>query len=96
MIIREMKKVTYRVFDNTKDAYGQLKQSYTDSQIEMMIKIRGQVNVEDPRFIDCDCVGISRETLVPGNKIIDGDKVYLIQYAIPSSRYQQVMLKCEK
>lgn len=96
MIIREMKNVIYRAFDNTKDAYGQLKQSFTDSTIKMMIKIRGQVNVEDPRFIDCDCIGITKEVLIPGNKIIDGNQVYLIQYAIPSSRYQQVMLKCEK
>ena len=96
MINRELKKVTYRAFANTKDDYGQLKQVYTDTDIEMMIKIQTQVNVEDPRFIDCDCVGISKNLLVAGNKIIDNDKVYLIKYVIPSSRYQQALLKCEK
>lgn len=96
MINRELKQVTYRAFDNTKDAYGQLKQSYTDTDIEMMIKIQTQFNVEDPRFVDIDCVGISRELLEAGNKIIDGDKIYLIKYVIPSSRFQQALLKCEK
>lgn len=96
MINRELHKVTYRVFDNTKDAYGQLKQNSVDNEIEMMIKIQSQVNVQDPRFIDVDSIGITKETLLAGNKIIDGDKTYLIKYVIPSSRYQQAMLKCEK
>lgn len=96
MVNRELHKVIYRVFDDTKDDYGQLKQSFEDTEIEMMIKIQSQVNVEDPRFVDVDSIGISRELLVAGNKIIDGDKVYLIKYVIPSSRYKQALLKCEK
>lgn len=96
MINREKKDVIYRVFSNDKDAYGQLKRQWVDNTVEMMIKIRGQVNVEDPRFIDCDAIGITKEVLAAGNKIIDGDVVYLIQYVIPSFRYQQVFLKCEK
>lgn len=92
-MIQKMNKVTYRAFTNTKDAYGQLKQEYTDRYIDMMVRIRGQVNVEDPRFIDCDKIGITEETLVPGNYIIDGES-YLIQYVIPSGRFNQVFLKC--
>ena len=94
-MIQKMNKVIYRVFDNTKDAYGQLKRNSTDTEIEMMIKIRNQVNVEDPRFIDCDKIGITTETLVPGNYIVDNDN-YLIQYVIPSGRFNQVFLKCVK
>lgn len=94
-MIQKMNKVIYRVFDNTKDAYGQLKRNSTDTEIEMMIKIRSQVNVEDPRFIDCDKIGITTETLVPGNYIVDNDN-YLIQYVIPSGRFNQVFLKCVK
>lgn len=96
MINRETRQVVYRAYDNTKDAYGQLKQNSVDRPIEMMIKIRGQVNVTDPRFVDCDAIGITQErTLTAGNKIVDGDVIYLIQYIIPSFRYQQVFLKCE-
>ena len=94
-MIQKMNKVIYRVFDNTKDAYGQLKRNSTDTEIEMMIKIRNQVNVEDPRFIDCDKIGITTETLIPGNYIVDNDN-YLIQYVIPSGRFNQVFLKCVK
>ena len=94
-MIQKMNKVIYRVFDNTKDAYGQLKRNSTDTEIDMMIKIRSQVNVEDPRFIDCDKIGITTETLVPGNHIVDNDN-YLIQYVIPSGRFNQVFLKCVK
>lgn len=94
-MIQKMNKVIYRVFDNTKDAYGQLKRNSTDTEIDMMIKIRSQVNVEDPRFIDCDKIGITTETLVPGNYIVDNDN-YLIQYVIPSGRFNQVFLKCVK
>lgn len=96
MINRELKRVTYRAFNKTKDAYGQLKQEYTDRDIEMMIKIQTQVNVEDPRFVDVDCVGVCKELLEAGNQIIDGNKTYLIKYVIPSSRFQQALLKCEK
>ena len=94
-MIQKMNKVIYRVFDKTKDAYGQLKRNSTDTEIEMMIRIRSQVNVEDPRFIDCDKIGITTETLVPGNYIVDDDN-YLIQYVIPSGRFNQVFLKCVK
>lgn len=94
-MIQKMNKVIYRVFDNTKDDYGQLKRNSTDTEIEMMIRIRSQVNVEDPRFIDCDKIGITTETLVPGNYIVDNDN-YLIQYIIPSGRFNQVFLKCVK
>lgn len=94
-MIQKMNKVIYRVFDSTKDAYGQLKRNSTDTEIEMMIRIRSQVNVEDPRFIDCDKIGITTETLVPGNYIVDNDN-YLIQYVIPSGRFNQVFLKCVK
>lgn len=95
MINREIKQVTYRVFDNTKNEYGELKQESTDKTIDMMIKIRSQMNVEDPRFIDCESIGITKEILIPGNKIIDNDNTYLIKYVIPSRRYQQVFLQCE-
>lgn len=96
MINREKKSVLYRVFDKTKDEYGQLKQSHADYAVDMMIKIMSQNNVEDPRFIDCDSIGItSKRDIVPGNQIIDGDKVYLIKYVILSRRFQQVFLKCE-
>ena len=43
MVNRELHKVKYRVFDDTKDDYGQLKQSFEDTEIEMMIKIQSQV-----------------------------------------------------
>lgn len=97
MINREQKQVIYRAFSNTKDKYGQLKRESTDQEVDMVIKIMGQSNVEDPRFIDCDSLGITRERgLKPGNYIVDGEVSYLIKYVIPSFRYQQVFLKCEK
>lgn len=91
-MIQKMNKVTYRAFTDTKDAYGQLKRSYTDTDIDMMIRIRSQVNVEDPRFINCDKIGITEENLTSGNYIVD-DKEYLIQYVIPSGRFNQIFLK---
>ena len=96
MINRETKTVVYREFTSDKDAYGQLKREYEDRNVEMMIKIMGQHNVEDPRFVDCDAIGITKDlSLTLGNHIIDKDKKYLIKYLIPSNRYQQVLLKCE-
>ena len=91
-MIQKMTKVIYRAFSNTRDDRGQLKQSSTDTDIDMMIRIRGQVNVEDPRFIDCSKIGITEATVAPGNYIVD-DKEYLIQYVIPSGRFNQVFLK---
>lgn len=96
MINREKKSVIYRVFDKTKDAYGQLKQSHTDYVVDMMIKIMSQKTVEDPRFVDCDSIGITQKRDIEvGNKIIDGENVYLIKYIIPSHRFYSIFLKCE-
>lgn len=89
MINRETKTVVYREFTTVKDAYAQLKREYEDRQVEMMIKIMAQHNTEDPRFIDCDSIGITKDlSLTPGNHIIDGSNTYLIKYLIPSNRYQ--------
>ena len=99
MINRETKTVTYRAFNEIKDAYGQPKREVVDSDVEMMIKIMGQHNVEDPRFVDCDAIGITKQPYLSfslGDYIIDGSTTYLIKYLIPSNRFQQVLLKCEK
>ena len=97
MINRETKQVIYRIFEDVCDAYGQLKREYSDVKVNMMIKIMGQHNVEDPRFIDCDAIGITKDlSIIPGNHIIDGPTTYLVKYISPSNRFQQVLLKCEQ
>lgn len=95
MINREMKQVIVNVFSNTPDSYGQLhKSTPTGRYVDMMIKNKSIVNVNDPRFIDVTDIGLTKDREIKaGNEVVDNDKTYLVLYVIPSSRLTQVMLK---
>ena len=95
MINREYQKVKILSFNGEKDEYGQRRQDTpTEREVEMVCKIYAQTNVSDPRYIDVDEIGITKDfTITPNNQVKIGSDVYNVKFTIPSKKYLQVLMK---
>lgn len=92
-INREMQLYTVRDYTDSIDEYGATGNDYTERQIEMLIKINNQSNVEDPRYIDCELIAITKDRNINDtNSIIYQGKLYNIKYIIPSRKYYTLFL----
>ena len=93
MINREMRTVVIKSFRQDPDDYGQKRLSETTTNAEMMVKQFSQAHVDDPRFVDVQYIGLTKDPITTENVVsIDGTD-YMVLYVIPSGRYTQVMLK---
>lgn len=74
------------------DAYGQLEAGLPRS-IELSVKLYSQQNVDDPRYVDVDLVGLTKDTsIVPGEVISLAQGDYRVKYVIPTGRWTELML----
>ena len=94
MINREWQKVKVVTFSDELDKYGQKRQGEsTEREIEMVVKIYTQSNVEDPKYVDVDMIGITKDKdITDANQIEIGDDRYNVKFIIPSGRYCQVFM----
>ena len=93
MIQREWQSVTRRVFKDGTNDYGQLRKlGYDDYTIKMVVKIYTQTSTENPRFLDVDLLGLTKDTVECGDQIIIGTKKYDVKYTIPSEKLTQVFM----
>jgi len=95
MINREMQTVQVLTYTNTKDAYGQKRQDTPSTRnVDMVVKLYSQNNVQDPRYVDVDKIGITKDrTINTTNQIQVGTEVYNVLFTIPSGKYLQVLMK---
>ncbi len=92
-ITRELQSATIKTYGTTVDRYGQLIQSEETRTAEISFKVNGQMNVADPRYIDVEAVGLTKDTsIVPGEVITFAQGDFRVKYVIPTSRWQQLML----
>ena len=98
MINREYRPVTIITYENGIDEYGQKrKKNKTERTTEMVVKINSQVNVNDPRYIDCDYIGITKDKDIKDTDTCSFDnKNCNIKYIIPSGKYNQILIKVNK
>ena len=93
MINNEMRTVTIKHFNETLNDYGEKVLSTDSTTAEMMVKQYSQTNVQDPRFVDVEYIGLTKAA-VSINEVVSIDGTdYMVLYVIPSGRYTQVMLK---
>lgn len=93
MINRELQAVTIKSFAETLNDYGEKVLSETTSTADMMIKQFGQSNVEDPRFVDVEYIGLTKAD-ISVNNVVNFDGIdHMVLYVIPSGRYRQVLMK---
>ena len=92
-ITRELQSVTIKAYGTATDAYGQLIQSEATRTADIAFKIYAQANVPDPRYVDVDAVGLTKDTsIVPGEVISFAQGDFRVKYVIPTSRWQHLML----
>ena len=75
------------------DEYGQFMYSVPTRTAEIAYKIYSQQNVPDPRYVDVEAVGLTKDTsIVPGEVVCLAQGDFRVKYVIPSGRWQQLML----
>ena len=92
-ITRELQSATITSFGPAVDRYGQPTEGETTRTAEVAYKADGQQNVADPRYIDVEAVGLTKDTsIVPGEVVSLAQGDFRVKYVIPTSRWQQLML----
>ena len=94
MIQREWQDVQVLSYEDIVDEYGQKRQGTPTIRIvEMVCKIYSQTNVTDPRYVDVDLIGLTKDKdITDENVIVIGDEKYNVKYVIPSSRLYQILM----
>ena len=91
-ITRELQSATIRANTATVDAYGQIVPGATRTA-DIAFKIYAQQNVPDPRYVDVEAVGLTKDTsIVPGEVISFAQGDFRVKYVIPTGRWTQLML----
>ena len=98
MINREYQPVKIVTFKDGTDEYGQKRKKIeSERTTEMVVKINSQINVNDPRYIDCDYIGITKDKDIKDTDTCSFDnKNCNIRYIIPSGKYNQILMKVDK
>lgn len=93
-ITRELQSATIKAYGITVDAYGQLEQGTPVTRTaDIAFKIYAQQNVADPRYVDVEAVGLTKDTsIVPGEVISFAQGDYRVKYVISTGRWQELML----
>ena len=93
MINRELQTVTIKSFAETLNDYGEKTLSETTSSAEMMVKPYSQANVQDPRFVDVEYIGLTKASVSTENVVTFGGIDHMVLFVIPSMRYNEVFMK---
>ena len=92
-ITRELQSATIKAYTQTVDSYGQLQMSNTTRTADIAFKIYSQQNVTDPRYVDVEAVGLTKDkNIVPGNVITFAQGDFRVKYVIPTGRWTELML----
>lgn len=91
-IQRELQSATVKGYTMNVDAYGQLEAGLPRS-IELSVKLYSQQNVQDPRYVDVELVGLTKDkSIVPGEVVSLAQGDYRVKYVIPTGRWTELML----
>ena len=91
---REFEPIVVKTYTSGVDEYGAIRQKgSTTRTVEMVVKINNQSNVQDPRYIDCTLVGITKDkSITDANTVMYQGKEYNIKYIIPSPKYLTLLM----
>lgn len=60
----------------------------------MYLELFSQKNTNDMRYVDVDMIGLTKDQDITNSDTIEyKDSQYQVLYVIPSSRYNQILLK---
>lgn len=91
-ITRELQSATITANTTTTDAYGQIVPG-AERTADIAFKIFAQNNVQDPRYVDVEAVGLTKDkSIVPGEVISFAQGDYRVKYVLATGRWTQLML----
>ena len=91
-ITRELQSATIKTYGTAVDSYGQLALS-GQRTADIAYKVYAQQNVSDPRYVDVEAVGLTKDTsIVPGEVVSLAQGDFRVKYVIPSGRWYELML----
>jgi hypothetical protein len=91
-ITRELQSATIKTYGTAVDSYGQLTLS-GQRTADIAYKVYAQQNVSDPRYVDVEAVGLTKDTsIVPGEVVSLAQGDFRVKYVIPSGRWYELML----
>lgn len=94
MINNEMRTVSLLSYASTIDAYGQVRKgTSTSTNIEMMVKTYSQSNVDNPKYVDVELVGLTKANVSVENRIVIDTIKYDVLFVTKAKRYNEVMLR---
>ena len=93
-IQRELQSANVLVYGLSTDDYGQLEAGIpTQRTIQMAVKVYSQQNVQDPRYVDVEMVGLTQDkSIAPGEVVSLAQGDYRVKYVIPTGRWQEILL----
>lgn len=75
------------------DDYGVPMYATATRTADIAFKLYSQQNVQDPRYIDVEAIGLTKDTsIVPGEVVTLAQGDFRVKYVIPSARWIQLML----
>ena len=94
MINREYEEVEVLTYSGV-DSIGQRRMGEpTTKTVEMFYKTYSQTNVADPRYVDIDLIGLTKDfTINTSNVIKIENSKYSVKYTISTPRYLVVFMK---
>lgn len=94
MINNEMKQVEVLTYSEV-DSVGQKRMGEpTTRTVDMFFKIYSQTNVADPRYLDIDLIGLSKDyNITTSNVIKIEDNKYTVKHTLTTPRYLVVFMK---
>ena len=93
-ITRELQRATLKDYGLSVDDYGQLEQGIpTQRYIDVTVKIYSQQNVQDPRYVDVELIGLTQDKdVTPGEVLTLASGDYRVKYVVPTGRWTELML----
>lgn len=91
---REFEPIVIKEYTSGVDEWGAIRQNgSTERTVDMVVKIYNQSNVQDPRYIDCTLVGITKDrNITDANTVMYQGKEYNIKYIIPSPKFLTLLM----
>lgn len=95
MINREWQTVNLLTYSTTVDEYGQFRTNTpTSKDIEMVVKIFAQTEVDNPKYVNIEKIGITKEkNISTENEIKIDNQLYVVRFIIPSGKYYQILME---
>ena len=92
-ITRELQRTTIKTYGTSVDEYGQLVLNEATRTADIAFKLYSQQNVSDPRYVDVEAVGLTKDTsIVPGEVITFAQGDFRVKYVVPTGRWTELML----